>query len=136
MNSLYLTSPIIAGAVGLAIAAFLYFRVKAQPAGNETMNRIAGYIREGAMAFLVREYKVLAVYCLVVGGLMGIALGAEAALWFVTGAVLSLFAGFIGMKAATFANVRTTQAAASSTKGNALLIALDGGAVMGLAVAG
>jgi K(+)-stimulated pyrophosphate-energized sodium pump len=136
MDSIYLISPIIAGAVALIIAAILYFRVKAQPSGNETMNRIAGYIREGAMAFLVREYKVLAAYCLVVGALMFYALGAEAALWFVLGAFLSLFAGFVGMKAATFANVRTTEAAASSTKGNALLVALDGGAVMGLAVAG
>lgn len=136
MNSIYLISPIIAGAVGLVIAAILYFRVKAQPSGNETMNRIAGYIREGAMAFLVREYKVLAVYCLVVGALMFYALGGAAALWFILGAFLSLFAGFVGMKAATFANVRTTQAAAVSTKGNALLVALDGGAVMGLSVAG
>ena len=136
MGSVYLISPIVAGIVGLVIAGLLYFRVKAQPAGNETMNRIAGYIREGAMAFLTREYKVLAAYCVVVGALMFFALGAEAALWFIAGAVLSLLAGYIGMKAATYANVRTTQAAATSTKGNALLVALDGGAVMGLAVAG
>jgi K(+)-stimulated pyrophosphate-energized sodium pump len=136
MGSVYLISPIVAGVVGLVVAGLLYFRVKAQPAGNETMNRIAGYIREGAMAFLTREYKVLAAYCVVVGALMLFALGAEAALWFIAGAVLSLLAGYIGMKAATYANVRTTQAAASSTKGNALLVALDGGAVMGLSVAG
>ncbi len=135
MDSFYMISPIAAGIVGLVIAVFLYFRVKAQPEGNETMNRIAGYIREGSMAFLVREYKVLAAYCLVVGVLLFYALGIEAAFWFIMGAFLSLLAGFIGMKAATFANVRTTQAAATSTKGNALLIALDGGAVMGLAVA-
>lgn len=136
MDSYYLLAPIIGGLIGLVVAAILYFRVKAQPAGNETMNRIAGYVREGAMAFLVREYKVLAAYCLVVGALMYYALGGEAALWFILGAVLSLLAGFIGMKAATYANVRTTQAAATSTKGNALLVALDGGAVMGLSVAG
>jgi K(+)-stimulated pyrophosphate-energized sodium pump len=136
MGSVYLISPIAAGIVGLVIAGLLYFRVKAQPAGNETMNRIAGYIREGSMAFLTREYKVLAAYCVVVGALMFYALGAEAALWFIAGAFLSLLAGYIGMKAATYANVRTTQAAASSTKGNALLVALDGGAVMGLSVAG
>lgn len=135
MNSSYLVAPIIAGAVGLVIAIFLYFRVKAQPAGNETMNRIAGYIREGAMAFLVREYKVLAVYCVVVAAVLFFALGALSAVWFVIGAFLSLLAGLVGMKAATYANVRTTQAAAVSTKGNALLIALDGGAVMGLSVA-
>ena len=135
MDSFYMISPIVAGIVGLVIAVFLYFRVKAQPEGNETMNRIAGYIREGSMAFLVREYKVLAAYCLVVSVLLYFSLGSEAGLWFIAGAFLSLLAGFIGMKAATFANVRTTQAAATSTKGNALLIALDGGAVMGLSVA-
>ncbi len=129
-------APIIAGVVGLVIAVGLYFRMKAQPAGNETMNRIAGYIREGSMAFLVREYKVLAVYSLVVGTLLGFTLGWVSSLWFLVGAFLSLLAGFIGMKAATFANVRTTQAAATSTRGNALLVALDGGAVMGLCVAG
>ncbi len=136
MNSNYLISPIVAGVVGLVIAVILYFRVKAQPAGNETMNRIAGYIREGSMAFLVREYKVLAGYCFVVAAILYFALGPISALWFILGAFLSLLAGFIGMKAATFANVRTTQAAATSTKGNALLVALDGGAVMGLTVAG
>jgi K(+)-stimulated pyrophosphate-energized sodium pump len=136
MNSMYLQAPIISGIVGLVIAMGLYFRVKAQPSGNETMNRIAGYIREGSMAFLVREYKVLAVYSVVVGLLLGFSLGWTSSLWFLVGAFLSLLAGFIGMKAATFANVRTTQAAATSTRGNALLVALDGGAVMGLCVAG
>ena len=134
--SMYFLTPMIAGVVGLIIAVFLYFRVKAQPAGNETMNRIANYIREGAMAFLVREYKVLAGYSVVVAILLVVSLGKLAAIWFLVGAFLSLLAGFVGMKAATFANVRTTQAAATSTKGNALLVALDGGAVMGLSVAG
>ena len=136
MNTMYLLAPSIAGLIGLVIAIILYFRVKSLPAGNETMNRIAGYIREGAMAFLFREYKVLAIYSLVVAVLIGLTLGWLAASWFIVGAFLSLLAGFIGMKAATFANVRTTQAAATSTKGNALLTALDGGAVMGLCVAG
>ena len=136
MAPYFLISPIIAGVIGLIIAVILYFRVKAQPSGNETMNRIAGYIREGSMAFLVREYKVLAVYCIVVAAALFYALGMSSAIWFTLGAFLSLFAGFVGMKAATFANVRTTQAAATSTKGNALLVALDGGAVMGLCVAG
>lgn len=128
--------PMIAGCFGLMIALWLYFRVKAQPAGNETMNRIAGYIREGSMAFLVREYKVLAVYAVVVAIALFFALGTESSLSFLFGAFLSLLAGFFGMKAATFANVRTTQAAATGSKGNALLVALDGGAVMGLSVAG
>ena len=58
-------SPII-GIIGLLFAAFFYFRVKGLPEGNDTMNRIAGYIREGAMAFLMRQYKVLAIYCAMV----------------------------------------------------------------------
>ncbi|MFN8846181.1 MAG: sodium-translocating pyrophosphatase [Bdellovibrionales bacterium] len=128
--------PLIAGAVGLVVALLLYVRVKTLPAGNETMNRIASYIREGSMAFLVREYKVLAVYALVVAGALYWQLGIDSAIWFILGAFLSLLAGFFGMKAATFANVRTTQAAALGSKPNALLVALDGGAVMGLSVAG
>ncbi|WP_413578520.1 sodium-translocating pyrophosphatase [Bdellovibrio sp. HCB290] len=131
-----LMSPAIAGVIGLVLAVVLYLRVKAQPSGNETMNRIAGYVREGAMAFLVREYKVLFVYAIVVGLVLGYALGAIAAGSFILGAFLSLLAGFFGMKAATYANVRTTQAAATGSKAAALLVALDGGAVMGLSVAG
>ena len=131
-----LVTPAIAGLVGLVFAMMFYIRVKAQPSGNETMNRIAGYIREGALAFLTREYKVLAVYSLVVGLALLASLGAIAATAFILGAFLSLLAGFFGMKAATFANVRTTQAASSKVKGAALLVALDGGAVMGLSVAG
>jgi len=136
MKASLLLIPLISGAVGLVLALWLYVRVKSQPTGNETMNRIAGYIREGAMAFLMREYKVLFVYAIVVGAALGYALGLNSALSFIAGAFLSLLAGFFGMKAATFANVRTTQAAATGSKAKALLIALDGGGVMGLAVAG
>ncbi|MEN9787838.1 MAG: hypothetical protein RLZZ299_3102 [Pseudomonadota bacterium] len=128
--------PAIAGVVGLVVAAGLYVRVKGLPEGNETMQRIGGYIREGAMAFLAREYKVLAVYTVVVFGLLSWAITPVAGGWFVAGAVLSLLAGFVGMKAATYGNVRTAQAAANGTKADALLTALDGGAVMGLCVAG
>ncbi|MES3038402.1 MAG: sodium/proton-translocating pyrophosphatase, partial [Bdellovibrionota bacterium] len=132
----WLISPLVAGIVGLILALVLYFRVKAQPAGNETMNRIANYIREGSMAFLVREYKVLAVYAVVVSIALAWALGPIASGCFLLGAFLSLLAGFFGMKAATYANVRTTQAAATGSRAKSLLVALDGGAVMGLSVAG
>jgi len=132
----WIYSPAIAGALGLVIAAFFYFRVKSLPEGNEAMRRIGGYIREGAMAFLTREYKVLAVYAVVVFGALAAAISPIAGAWFLAGASLSLLAGFIGMKAATFGNVRTAQAAADGSKPNALLTALDGGAVMGLCVAG
>jgi K(+)-stimulated pyrophosphate-energized sodium pump len=127
------------GLVALVVAILLYLRVKAQPEGNAEMARIARYIREGAMAFLAREYKVLLIYAVVVSGalfaLFG-GLGSVSAGAFVTGAFLSLLAGFFGMKSATFANVRTTEAARSKGMAAALVMALDGGAVMGLCVAG
>ena len=114
--------------------------MKALPEGTDTMNLIGRYIREGAMAFLMREYRVLAVYSVVVFGLLFLAFNSHgtgflAGACFLLGAFLSLFAGFIGMKAATYANVRTSQAAREGSKPNALLTALDGGAVMGLSVA-
>jgi len=132
--------PLGASVVGLVMAAFFYFRVKSLPEGTDTMNLIAKYIREGAMAFLMREYKVLAVYAVVVFGFLFLAFreqgtGLLAGSCFLFGAFLSLFSGFIGMKAATYANVRTCQAAREASKPNALLTALDGGAVMGLSVA-
>jgi K(+)-stimulated pyrophosphate-energized sodium pump len=128
--------PAVAGVIGLVIAAFFFFRVKSLPEGNADMSRIGGYIREGAMAFLTREYKVLAIYAIVVGIALTVAISPIAAAWFLTGAILSLGAGFVGMKAATYGNVRTAQAANTGSKPNALLTALDGGAVMGLCVAG
>jgi len=129
-----------ASVLGLAVAMFFYFRVKGLPEGTDTMNMIARYIREGSMAFLMREYKVLAVYAIVVFTLLFFAFQAEgtgliAGACFLFGAFLSLFSGFIGMKAATYANVRTCQAAREGSKPRALLTALDGGAVMGLFVA-
>lgn len=136
MQNVLLLSPILLGPVALVIAIALYLRIKSLPDGNETMNRIGKYIREGAMAFLTREYKVLAVYSVAVMVLLGFGLGWIAALCFLSGAFLSLLAGFCGMKAATFANVRTAQAAREGSKPSALLTALDGGAVMGLSVAG
>jgi K(+)-stimulated pyrophosphate-energized sodium pump len=127
------------GVVALVIALGFYFRVKALPEGNADMARIARYIREGAMAFLVREYKVLAIYSVFVSGALFVmfkGLGAVSAGAFVSGAFLSLLAGFFGMKAATFANVRTTEAARTHGMARALVTALDGGSVMGLCVAG
>ena len=129
------TLPAIAGALGLVIAAFFYYRVRSLPEGNEAMRRIAGYIREGSMAFLARQYQVLGVYTVVVFAVLAAAISPVAGGWFVGGAFLSLLAGFIGMKAATYGNVRTAQAAVGGSRADALLTALDGGAVMGLCVA-
>jgi K(+)-stimulated pyrophosphate-energized sodium pump len=135
-SEFWTNAPAVIGVIGLFFAAFFYFRVKSLPEGNETMNRIAGYIREGAMAFLARQYQVLAVYSVVVFIAIGLSLGWVPGGAFILGAFLSLLAGFIGMKAATYANVRTSQAARTGNRPTALLVALDGGAVMGLSVAG
>ena len=129
-----------ASVAGLLVAVFFYYRVKGLPEGNETMNMIARFIREGAMAFLMREYRVLAAYAVVVFAVLFFAFQGEgtgllAGGCFLFGAFLSLLSGFVGMKAATYANVRTCQAAREGSKSNALLTALDGGAVMGLFVA-
>ncbi len=136
MSDSLLYSPLIVGPLALVIAIALYFRIIGLPDGNETMNRIGTYVREGAMAFLTREYKVLAIYSVVVAALLAYALGGVASGSFILGAFFSLLAGFAGMKAATYANVRTAQAAREGSKPAALLTALDGGAVMGFSVAG
>ena len=112
-----------------------------QDAGNEKMKVIAGHIAEGAMAFLKAEYKVLVFFVIIVAALLAYS-GANSSdssplvgLSFVVGAFCSALAGFIGMKVATKANVRTTQAARTSI-GKALEIAFAGGSVMGLGVVG
>ncbi len=113
---------------------------KADP-GNENMRTIAAHIREGAMAFLAREYKVLAWFVLGVAILLGVSNASMAdshwliAVAFVGGAVCSGLAGYIGMRVATQANVRTT-AAARTGLAQALAIAFSGGSVMGMAVVG
>ncbi len=136
MESLLTVGSLGVGAFALVVALFFYAKVKSGPEGNEAMARIARYIREGAMAFLTTEYKVLAVYAVVVFGILAVALSPTAGLAFIAGAGLSLVAGFLGMKAATYANVRTAEAARTKGMAEALVTALDGGAVMGLCVAG
>ena len=123
------------GLVGLGFSLGLYSYIRKQPAGNEVMRGIADQIEAGAMAFLRREYTVLAAFIVIVGGLLWLAIGGATAFAFLAGALSSMTAGFIGMKAATKANVRTSEAARSSGQGMALRMAFSGGAVMGLAVA-
>ena len=112
-----------------------------QDAGDEKMTTIAGHIREGAMAFLGREYRVLAIFVLVVAALLAWSnAGKEGTsplvgLSVIAGAVCSGLAGFFGMRIATAANVRTAAAARTSLNG-ALKVAFSGGAVMGFSVVG
>ncbi|HET7275470.1 MAG TPA: sodium-translocating pyrophosphatase [Longimicrobiaceae bacterium] len=123
------------GLVGLFAALMLYLYIRRQPAGNEVMRDIAAQIESGAMTFLKREYSVLAVFVIIVAGLLWWAIGMWTSVAFLFGALSSMTAGFIGMKAATKANVRTSEGARSFGQGVALRMAFSGGAVMGLAVA-
>jgi K(+)-stimulated pyrophosphate-energized sodium pump len=125
----------ILGVIGFAIAIMIYHQVKSQPIGNDKMKEISEAIYNGAMAFLAREYKVLAIFIVIVFVLIWISLGIQTALAFVGGALCSMTCGYIGMKAATRANVRTTEAARAHGQAAALQVSFNGGAVMGLAVA-
>jgi K(+)-stimulated pyrophosphate-energized sodium pump len=135
-----LTNPVTAGVlgiIGLAFAALTYFEVIKKPTGNDKMTEISNTIHDGAMVFLKREYSILAVFIVIVAILIGLFLpyGVQTAGAFVFGALFSIMAGFFGMKAATRANVRTTEAARSLGEGDALLVAFSGGSVMGMSVA-
>ena len=131
---LQMFAPVL-GVVGFAIAVAIYASIKKQPVGNATMREISEAIHSGAMAFLRREYMVLAVFIAIVFVLILLGMNVQTALAFLGGAVCSMTCGFVGMKAATRANVRTTEAARASGQGKALLVSFNGGAVMGLAVA-
>jgi K(+)-stimulated pyrophosphate-energized sodium pump len=123
------------GAAGLLMAFALYRYVVAQPSGSGAMTEIAQAIHTGAMVFLRREYSILVWFIVVVAVLLSFAIGARTALAFVSGALCSMLAGFVGIKAATKANVRTAEAARSTGRDKALAVAFFGGSVMGLTIA-
>ena len=124
-----------AGALGLLIAFVIYFSLKRESPGTAAMQDLGKLIEDGAMAFLRREYMVLVPFVLVVAVLLYLAIGPQTAAAYIFGGVCSIAAGLFGMKAATKANVRTSEAARSSGQAKALRMAFNGGAVMGLAVA-
>ena len=126
----------IAGLVGLVIAFVLYQQVNKVKIDNEKVASITKEIQEGAMAFLVAEYKVLTVFVIVVGAVLAFVNDVETSAAFFAGAIASVIAGFSGMRAATSANGRTTMAAKNEGKAGALAVSYNGGAVMGLSVGG
>jgi K(+)-stimulated pyrophosphate-energized sodium pump len=126
--------PPIAGVVGVIFALILAARIAKVDPGNQRMQEIADAIREGAMAFLKREYTVLAIFVGVFFFVIGFALGFESAICFVIGACSSGLAGFAGMKTATIANVRTASEAQKGVN-QALAVAFSSGSVMGMMVA-
>ena len=132
------TVGLIIGILSLVVAYMYSSRINAVSAGTERMKEIAGYIEEGAMAFLKREYRALAIFAVVMFLILTFApgLGISVALCFVLGAVFSVLAGYFGMRVATRANVRTANAARESGLAQALNVAFSGGAVMGLSVVG
>ena len=123
------------GMLGLLMAFAVYRHVVAQPAGTGLMTEIAESIQTGAMAFIKKEYSILVWFIVVVALLLAFAIGLYTALAFVSGAVCSMLAGFVGMKAATKANVRTAEAARAVGRDKALAVAFYGGSVMGLTIA-
>ncbi len=140
MNSIIYLIPAF-GVIGLIVMAIKSAWVTKQDAGDAKMTELAGYIADGAMAFLKAEWKVLgyfAVFAAILLGWSGSLVEDSSpliAISFLIGAILSAFAGYLGMKIATKANVRTTQAARTSLA-QALKVSFNGGSVMGIGVAG
>jgi K(+)-stimulated pyrophosphate-energized sodium pump len=140
MNSIVYLIPAF-GVVGLLAMAIKSAWVTKQDAGDAKMQELAGYIANGAMAFLKAEWKILGYFAVITAILLGWSGSLvedshpTIALSFLLGAVLSAFAGYLGMKIATKANVRTTQAARTSLA-SALKVSFTGGSVMGIGVAG
>src|SRR5574343_944590 len=144
-NLIYLIPAL--GLIGLLVMAIKSAWVVKQDAGDAKMTELAGYIADGAMAFLKAEWKVLSIFVIFAAALLaysgtihevnGIEIHSSwiISISFIIGAVFSAYAGYIGMKVATKANVRTTQAARTSLK-QALKVSFTGGTVMGLGVAG
>ena len=140
MDNLIFLVPVM-GAIGLIYTFIKSNWVGRQDAGNERMKEISQYIAEGAMAFLRAEWKILGYFVVLVGILLAVMATSNPhshwsiAIAFVVGAVLSATAGYIGMRVATKANVRTAQAARTSLS-KALKVSFTGGSVMGMGVAG
>lgn len=123
------------GVVCFALAYKMYVSIQALPAGTARMQEISAAIRDGAIAYLRQQSQFLTIFALCAFLAIWAALNLPTAVAFLFGAGSSLLAGFLGMKAATISNVRTAQAAAENKPGQALMVAFNGGAVMGLTVA-
>ncbi len=132
----FLMVALVFSVLGLLYAAVLFYKIKKIEKGNPEVIEISGYIREGAMAFLSRQYKILSIFVLVIFVVLGFAINFQTSGAFLLGAVLSGLAGYLGMRGAVAANSRTATSAEQSGMNKALDIAFSGGAVMGMAVVG
>ena len=124
-----------AGIAGLILAWITYGYVKRQSSGSDVMKELQDMIQSGAMTFLRREYTFLVPFLVVVAVLLGLAIGWSTAVAYIAGGICSILAGLFGMKSATLANAKTSEAARSDGQSKALRVAFSGGAVMGLSVA-
>ena len=128
---------IFAAMLALAFAAFNFFGVKKMPEGTQRMSEIASAIRVGANAFINYEYRVLLIVVLIVAVILAIVTTWHAAVALIIGALMSASAGFVGMKIATYANVRVSNRARETKDiGKTVKVAFRGGSVMGLCVGG
>ena len=134
MESYFYIPPLL-GAFGLLVALAIYIVVSRYPSGNEAVTKIGDQIHSGAMTFMKREYSYLVPFAAVVIALVYWQLGSSTAIAVFSGALSSAVAGWLGMYAATKANVRTATAASESGAETALSIAFYGGSIMGLCVA-
>ncbi|WP_455391092.1 sodium-translocating pyrophosphatase [Frisingicoccus sp.] len=136
MENILIIVPVI-GILSLLFAIVTSSSIGKKDAGNDRMQEIAGAIAEGARAFLMSEYKVLLIFVAVMFVVIGLGLqNWMTAICFLVGSIFSVLSGYLGMGAATKANVRTTSAAMHSGMNSALSVAFSGGSVMGLAVVG
>ena len=120
-------------AIGLLLALFLQISIKKINVENARMNEIAGFIKSGAMAYLFRQYKVIAVFLVVMAIVLLLCFDWIMAVCFIFGAILSILAGFVGMRSAVMSNVRTASEAQKGLS-QAFKVAFSGGAIMGLMV--
>lgn len=125
-----------AGLLAILFAGFLATKINKTSPGNERMKEISGYIQDGAMAFLRRQYVTLVIFVVVLAIVIAVGINVQTSISFVVGALFSALAGFVGMRVATKANVRTANAAKDGGMNKALSIAFSGGAVMGMVVVG
>ncbi len=125
----------LAGLLALAFAVYFTVTVLRAPQGTDRMREISGAVREGAMAYMNRQYRVIGLVAIVLTVVLWAAIGPNTALAFVFGALFSAIAGYIGMNVSVRANVRTAEAAKGGLDG-ALKVAFRGGAVSGLSVVG
>ena len=131
----YLLWSTLTGVLALAFAYYLSTGISNAEPGNARMREIAGFIHEGAMAFLYREYRYLAIFIVIVFAVLSLFINWQTAVCFLAGALCSIMAGYFGTQVATKANVRTS-AVAQHGMSPALKIAFSGGSVMGMSVAG